>query len=252
MRKDQFIIQSRIETDHWWFKARRELLLNQIRSYAPQAKVIAEIGCGTGGNLKYFRENGFEVIGADIDDLAVEFARDKVDGIVHLGDFTTALKADWNRIDVVVLADILEHVEDDAAFLCRVCASIRPETLVLITVPAASGLWSQHDVILGHHRRYNTADFDKLLNAPENMQRVYRSHFNTYLFPLIFLYRLIDKLIKRDVADRTAGESHLSLPAAPINRLLYGIFAAERNRLGRGRTFNIGVSLLGILQKRGT
>ncbi|MCS6797373.1 MAG: class I SAM-dependent methyltransferase [Myxococcota bacterium] len=68
--------------------------------------------------------------------------------------------------DVVLLLDVLEHVDDDVEFLREIrLRSLRPGGAVLVSVPAWPSLWSGHDEALGHRRRYTTASVLALLRA---------------------------------------------------------------------------------------
>ncbi len=80
MDTSEFELHARIEDNHWWFKARREIILEVLKKYLPpnEGKTIAEIGCGTGGNLKFFK-NFYQVIGSDISAEAVGLASKRVD-----------------------------------------------------------------------------------------------------------------------------------------------------------------------------
>jgi len=66
--------------------------------------------------------------------------------------------------DLVLLLDVLEHVPDDGALLAEVVASlVRPGGHVLISVPAWDQLYTRHDAILGHYRRYSPAQLRELV-----------------------------------------------------------------------------------------
>lgn len=58
------------------------------------------------------------------------------------------------RFDLVLALDVLEHVDDDAAFARTLAELAAPGGRVVVSVPAWPGLFSRHDVALGHHRRY--------------------------------------------------------------------------------------------------
>ena len=60
--------------------------------------------------------------------------------------------------DWVLALDVLEHLKDDAGALAEAARLLKPGGRLVLTVPAWPGLWSEHDVALGHHRRYRRAD----------------------------------------------------------------------------------------------
>ncbi len=68
------------------------------------------------------------------------------------------------RFDVMLLLDVLEHVEDDRAFLAALAReSLQPGGHALVSVPAWPALFSAHDRRLKHHRRYAPAAARALL-----------------------------------------------------------------------------------------
>ena len=243
MESSEFRLHALVEDEHWWFRARREIILDRLRRLVPpgQGKTVVEIGCGTGGNLR-FLSAGYRVMGVDMSPDAVEYARERVDGEIFLGDFREMLADRWQEIDAVLLPDLLEHVPDDRSFLADIVARLRPGGVVLITVPGHPFLWSRHDKILGHLRRYTADEFRRLWKGL-GMDEAFVSPFNCLLFPLIALLRMV-----RTGPDST--ESDLKLPSPPVNRLLYGVFAAEKMLLHLA-PLPFGVSYLAVLRKTG-
>jgi SAM-dependent methyltransferase len=70
------------------------------------------------------------------------------------------------KFDLVLLLDVLEHVEDDAAFLADVVReNVADDGHVLATVPAWSALYCRRDAALRHFRRYSPAGFHALLRS---------------------------------------------------------------------------------------
>lgn len=67
--------------------------------------------------------------------------------------------------DLLLLLDVLEHVEDDRAFLGDLVAQLAPGGHALITVPAWQPLFTQHDVALRHFRRYAPDQGARLLQG---------------------------------------------------------------------------------------
>ncbi len=68
--------------------------------------------------------------------------------------------------DVVLALDVIEHVEDDAAFVQELADHLGPGGRLLVTVPAHQSLFGPHDVALGHFRRYSQAGLEALLPRP--------------------------------------------------------------------------------------
>ncbi|MFV2056474.1 MAG: class I SAM-dependent methyltransferase [Thiohalomonadales bacterium] len=246
MQEDQFNLHADLENCHWWFMARRHILQDQISlCMQGQTGIIAEIGCGTGGNLQALESLGWKTIGVDTNATAITYAKTKVHGTLYHGLANTALAPHWPDIDMLLLADVLEHVEDDVTFLQEGIDHLKRGAFIVISVPALQLLWSQHDVILGHYRRYSYANLTTLISKVPNIQLNFMSYFNAMLLPVIGLTRLSEKIIKPKQARVSDLQEHCNFS----NRLLYSLFSVERPFLRNRIRLPIGASLLCVLQK---
>ncbi len=242
MDPNEFAIHAALEDEHWWFRARRNIISAALEKYAPQQrKHLLEIGCGTGGNLRFFAPRFAAVTGVDAAPQAVAFARQRVPGEVFCGDFRELLRGRWHDYDVVLLADVLEHVEHHHELLRDLVTELKPGATLIITVPAHPWLWSPHDAALGHFRRY-TLETLRATWAALPVRTHFMSHFNTLLLPLIALARY--------TPQQKAATSHSDLQqhGAFMNRLLYAIFNSETFWLRHAR-LPLGCSALAVLQK---
>jgi SAM-dependent methyltransferase len=236
-----------VERRHWWWRARREILAGAIARFAPRRAGgkplrLAEVGCGSGGNLPALAAFG-EVIGGEPSPLALAHLRRA------FGDRFTVLQhripeplADG--LDVLCMLDVLEHLKDDAEALRWAATQLAPDGIALITVPAFGFLWTAQDEAVHHFRRYSPAQLARLV--PPELETVYLGCFNTALFLPILAVRTAMRWV-RD--RRRTPTSHLGVPAAPINWILYQIFRRERHLLPRWR-LPIGVSVLLVARRR--
>ncbi len=236
----QFDLHAAMEDRHWWFVGRREIILEILRRYVSphQGRRLLEIGCGTGGNLRFLL-NYYRCAGVDIAPEAVRYARERVSCPILEGDFRELSPELFHDVDVVLLADVLEHLDDDRGFLGDIIHRLPPGGVVLMTVPAHDFLWSNHDLVLGHLRRYSRKSFSALWEGFP-VRRVYATFFNSLLFPLIALYRILP-------GGKGRG-SDLTLPLPPLNRLLRAVLRMEKFLLKMGPIPG-GVSLLTVLKK---
>lgn len=226
MQAEEFSLHAEIEDEHWWFRARRNIIVSLLKRFSSEKpRHVVEIGCGTGGNLRKIHHYVDKVTGVDVSEDAVAYARDRVPGEVYAGDFRSVLKDKWQDIDVVLIADVLEHVEDASGFLDDIISSMKPGGLIIITVPAHQILWSHHDVVLGHHRRYEQAQL-KALWKGRPVRQLYFSPFNFVLSPLVFMLRLLS-LSGKESQNRDLKTSDLKKHSAPVNSLLYFLFNLE-------------------------
>jgi SAM-dependent methyltransferase len=119
-----------------------------------------------------------------------------IDGIICVNSIQ---KIPDNEIDCLVMMDVLEHIEDDAAFLRNAVAKIKENGTILITVPAWQFLFSKHDEKSHHFRRYNRKQLLSLLKTANI--KVKRCH---YFFTSLFLVRLVS-MAKKDFAGNESA-----------------------------------------------
>lgn len=239
MDRDAYLSMADVETKHWWFVGRRAIIRSLIekRVGSRNGLRILEAGCGTGGNLSMLREYG-ELTAFEYDADARERAR-SVSGIdVSPGALPDGIGHIEGPFDLIALFDVLEHVEQDREAVQVLAARLSGGGAMIVTVPALQFLWSKHDAVHHHHRRYSRAQLAKLLEA-SGLRIEYISYFNSLLFPLA----LIQRLAGRFAGARTQDPNQM--PPAPLNRLLAKVFGAERAVLSRWK-FPIGLSLCAI------
>jgi len=182
------------------------------------------------------------VTGVEMDAVAAELARERGRAPVLNGFLPDGLPLVEGEFDCVAMLDVLEHIEQDEASLEAVNRLLSPGGYLLLTVPAFAFLWGPHDVTHHHHRRYRAPFLRARLRAAGfTVRRL--SYYNTWLFPLVALVRLV----RRIVPGGEAGVE-VTLPPLWLNRLLENLFASERFVLKHAR-FPFGVSLLAVAQK---
>jgi SAM-dependent methyltransferase len=211
---------------HWWYRARREVLAALIRRVAapPQDGRILEIGCGTGHNLAMLSEFG-RVDALELDDEARAMAEVRLGRPVMSAPLPELAGVPERTYDLVGAFDVIEHIEDDRAALASIARTLKPHGKLVMTVPAHQWMWSAHDVVNHHKRRYSKGALRQLVEgSPLKLERI--GYFNSLLFPVAVAERLSAKLRGKEDAD-------LKLPAAPLNAALERAFAAERHLVAR-------------------
>ena len=225
-----------LEDRHWWFVGRRRITdaLLWRPALPPEASVLD--GCGSGGNLTMLARYG-RLSAGEFDAEARRLAAARgVAARVASCELPAVFPFDSERFDLIVMFDVLEHIEDDLATLAAVRRHLADGGWFVLTVPAFPFLWSPHDTYNHHFRRYTRAGLMKRL-ADAGLRPAYCSFFNFWLFPLIALFRTIRKFGR----DNEIGD--LAMPPAPINRVLAALFSSERFAMGR-LSLPFGVSLI--------
>jgi SAM-dependent methyltransferase len=241
--KDFYFQYAAVEDQHWWFVGRRRIIDRVIRqlklSNDPQ---ILEAGCGTGGNLKMLSRHG-QVSAMELETTACEFANQRQVTLVKQGSLPDQIPF-ATEYDLILILDVIEHLDDDLAALKALKSRLKPGGWLLVTVPAYQFLWSQHDEINHHKRRYTVKQLRQVVRQ-SGYGIKYSTYFNSFLFPAVAAVRLLQKLFK--IETKASISIDLNLPAKPINQLLATLFASERHFMGRIR-LPFGVSALLVAQ----
>jgi SAM-dependent methyltransferase len=145
--------------------------------------------------------------------------------------------------DVVLLTDVLEHIEDDAASAKTALRLVRPGGLLVATVPAYQWLYSPRDAQHHHFRRYGKRQFAALWDSAD-AETILLSHYNTLLFAPAAAIRLVSKL---GAKGNNAGD--IKVPPAVVNSMLSGVMSSEASLLGRV-PMPFGLSLTAFVRKR--
>src|SRR6185437_4272837 len=116
---------SAVEDRHWWFTARRTIMLHLVSRLAPAGASVLDIGCGTGFTLEALVQR-YDAWGLEPDAAVRARTRDVVRDRVLPGDTGDLSALAGRRFDVVLLLDVLEHVEDDCGALTSAQAALAP------------------------------------------------------------------------------------------------------------------------------
>lgn len=233
------------EKTYWWYIARLDILKAVFRKFVLCQNTknlrILNVGSGTGNISKSFAEYG-RVYSVDYSNEALRFSQ--INGqrdLVRADAINIPFKNDY--FDVVMLYDLLEHVDDDILVLKETKRVLKEGGVAILTVPSYKFMWSRIDDVAWHKRRYLRSG---LLNKMDkvHLRKVKVTYFNTFLFPGAIIRRWVEKLfcIKRK------GDSFL--PSIPhwLNGLMVKIFSFEKYFL-KDFSFPFGLSVLAIYKK---
>lgn len=242
MDTEMYRLFFKVQQKHWWFVARRNIVLDVIaRNFRANAETkILDIGCGAGLMLNDLSRIG-ETFGMDNADEAIALSREIFDGTVRTGYLPDQVPYPEGAFNLVTALDVIEHIDDDVASLKAVRSLLADGGKAIITVPAYMFLWTEFDDINEHKRRYTRGELDeKLRQAGFSVEKI--SYFNTILFPVVFLVRALNRLFNR------SGAADLTVPNRFVNGALTGLFGLERWLL-RYLSFPFGVSILAVARR---
>jgi SAM-dependent methyltransferase len=241
---ERVVYQQMAELDdrHWWYRARRKIIADLIRreAHLPASAQILEIGCGTGHNLAMLSGFG-HVEGLELDEEARALSEKRLGRKVMSSPLPELAGVPDRHYDLIGAFDVIEHIDDDHAALASIATKLKPGGTFMMTVPAHQWMWSAHDAVNHHKRRYSRRSLKALINgSPLQLKRV--GYFNSLLFPLAVAERAASKLRGKEEADVT-------LPPAPLNMMLEKVFTAERHLVGR-LPLPPGLSLFAVASAR--
>jgi len=240
---EEFRLLDRIEDDHWWFVGKR-LLLHAIADRFARGGRLLDLGCGTGGILNDWASDS-RCYGVDRSRLAVEICRRRgLEGVAR-GDLN-ALPLATGRFDLVFALDVIEHLDDDTAFLREAARLCVPGGRLIVAVPAFQLLWSKHDETFEHRRRYSAARLEAVVRDA-GLEPERTTFTNVIVFPLAAVWRLVSgRTPLRRIAPKT---DFVALPGW-LNRLLTACYRVEARLLTR-RDAPFGLSVVCVARRPG-
>lgn len=235
-----------LERDHWWFQGRRAIINSLLGQYMSGRVADAlDIGCGTGFNADLLKVFASTVYGLDSSDRALAFAHSlNADVVLLKGKFP--FYEDPRKYHLISLFDVLEHIRDDGEALKKVEDLLHPGGVAVFTVPALPLLWSEHDVLAHHKRRYTKQTLTDVISSHTNLEIERMSYFNFFLFLPILLFRKIKRRMRS--SDHRDSSDIFEVPRF-LNALLFKTFLMESYLL-RHINFPVGVSLICVARKR--
>jgi SAM-dependent methyltransferase len=230
-----------LEDGYWWFVGRRQLALGLLGRFAAPQTELLDLGCGTGVVMQHAASN-FRVSGLDMSEQALRYSASR--GIQNLVQADgTKLPFGAGQFGAVIALDIFEHIDQDEVAFSETFRCLKPGGVLVMSVPAYPMLWGPHDVALHHFRRYRRAELAGKLRAA-GFEVPVLSFAVFWLFPLVLLSRLLDKL--------RSGKAEARLPSVPgwLNAALSRLQGFEgRLIFGAGVRYPWGSSLVAVARK---
>lgn len=241
--REQHQLTTDQEMRHWWIRTRFHYLDRAVKQSIGRSETrtisVLEVGCGTAQNLRYLRSlSSFggqieRCIGVEpelVDDITMLSNKDRV--VRDVSELTET------GFDLLVVMDVIEHIEDERQALKNWLPLLKPGGLVFITVPAFQNLWSYHDEVLRHFRRYTRSSLVDVC-TDVGLKTQATSYAFSHAFVPVWMVR---KILPR----QANGKSDLAMPNLLLNYLLTSLGRLEANL---GGTPWFGTSVIGYFQK---
>lgn len=255
MNSDYYKNYYHLERNHWWFVVRLEILKQEIQKIIPKEKnelQILNIGIATGKTTDMLSNFG-KVTSLEYDATCAEFVRQKL-GIEVIEGSVLELPFEENSFDLVCAFDVIEHVENDKKAILEIMRVCKEKGKICITVPAFQSLWSHHDKVNHHFKRYRMNEIFKLFDLQSensNYRLLRKTYFNSFLFIPIWLFRKLNFLLPKKFIRKGAGSDfEIYKENKVLDSLLKGIFSIEKKLFHYDISFPFGVSLLFFVEKK--
>jgi SAM-dependent methyltransferase len=241
MTSDELQAMLSSDENHWWYRGRRRFLRAELDRLplAPSARLL-DAGCGSGRTLDELARYG-RVSGVDLSPEAVAAARLRGHDDVHVARVEELPFGDAT-FDVVTCLDVVEHTPDDRETLAELWRVTRPGGLLVVTVPAYQALWSWHDEVNLHFRRYDSPSLRAAARCA-GWEIVADTHFNSLLLAPAAAVRLAQR------RRRTHAHSDLDLTPSVLNSVLELPLRLESWLVAAGIRLPAGLSLLAVLRR---
>jgi SAM-dependent methyltransferase len=231
-----------VETENWWFVSRRRYLLDLLKNVPKDSKIL-DIGCSSGIFLKDLERLDFKaenLFGIDISEKAIENCKNN--GIQNAFVMDAQNISLSEKFDIIIASDCLEHLSNDIQALKNWCDLLKTGGMLYVFVPAFQSLWSNHDEVNMHFRRYTNKELkEKLIN--DKMTILKSSYWNFFLFIPLYLFRKIDSVVSRN--KKKEGQV---IDGKITNVVLLQLLLFE-NRILKYVNFPFGVSTFCIAKK---
>jgi SAM-dependent methyltransferase len=242
MDRDYELQTHQAEDRHWWYRGRRTVIENVIAGMRLPARArILDAGCGSGRNMVELAHHG-TVTGVELSHTSVTLAREREAGEVIEGSILEMPFA-ADSFDLAVTLDVIEHLEDDLGALRELRRTVTPGGSLLVTVPAYPWLWSGHDEINHHYRRYTRRSLRQVAEQA-GWEQVRTTYFNSLLLPVAIILRILDRFSRKP----TESSLDLWVPPKPFNWALERPLALEAAMIARGGRIPAGLSLLAVFR----
>ena len=242
MERREYERLAAVEEQGWWFRGLHDNLIRAWKETQPRESdvVLLDAGCGTGGLLRRLEQAAPQArcYGLEIDAMAAATARDKTGAAIAAASIVQPPLA-AQSCDAIFSADVLCHRGvEPAPALAALAACLKPGGTLILNLPAYRWLFSGHDRAVDNVRRFGASEVRALL-AEAGLAQIHIGYWNSLLFPLM----LVQRLVHRD------AKSAVELLPPAVERLFGAILSIEGGLSARGLRLPFGGSILAVAVK---
>jgi SAM-dependent methyltransferase len=236
VEQGEFEAMLALDERHWWYRGRRRMLAALLDGVAPGRRVL-DAGCGSGRTLDELARYG-TAYGIELNPVGLAAARRRGHEVEEAP--VEAIPHPDASFDLVTCLDVIEHTDDDVRALRELRRVTSPGGRLVVSVPAHPRLWSRHDEVNGHRRRYTRRSLRSAAEAA-GWQVERMTGFNlVYLAPAALV-----RIARREGRE---GGSELELTPPRLDALLELPLLAEAALVRRGANLPPGLSLMAVLR----
>lgn len=211
---------------HWYYRSKAKAIARLLSGLTPS--IILDVGAGSGFFSRVLLSNTSAQQAWCVD---INYEGDS-ESLVFGKALHFRRSIDSIDADLVLLIDVLEHIDDDVGLLCDYVKKVPSGARFLISVPAFRFLWSGHDIFLGHKRRYVLQEVEQVARSA-GLKLICANYYFSIVFPIAAAVRLAGNFLQRNqlkaqsqlsrhhvfVNETLAAMCWIELPFMRINRL---------------------------------
>lgn len=226
---------------HWWWQVRRRIVFSELANlhFSTSTKnTLIDLGCGAGVNLSYLKK-WFSIFGVEPDADLRAAAKKITNRPILSGTLPNNLPKEIPNPDVVLLLDVLEHVQEDEKSLKTIHKKLKKNGYLILNVPAMQWLWSTHDEVNEHKRRYSLQEIRTLLKKA-GFEIIKLRYWGHTFVPIVWIERVLLK--------KNSDEYSVPIPPTWLNKLFLQYSKLEY-RLTDSLRLPFGLSIVAVVKK---